>query len=104
MLKVCTVCGFTFSEIQARGMVGCAECYDVFASDLKSIFIPHFSKYSSKNSQIKTTIDEKEAVTKQDLKFAELSNLREQLSAAIFKERFEEARNLKVKISILENS
>lgn len=37
-LKVCTQCGFTWSEVQARGLLGCPHCYDLFAAELEILF------------------------------------------------------------------
>jgi protein arginine kinase activator len=33
-LRVCTQCGFTYAEFQARGLLGCAECYAGFGEAL----------------------------------------------------------------------
>ena len=33
--KRCTLCSSTFDEIKRNGKVGCAECYSVFARELK---------------------------------------------------------------------
>ncbi|MDD6800067.1 MAG: hypothetical protein PUE85_06605 [Firmicutes bacterium] len=33
--KTCPLCGSTFSDIAARGKVGCAKCYETFADELE---------------------------------------------------------------------
>lgn len=38
--RVCGVCGTTLSDLKESGMVGCAECYQVFAELLRAMVKP----------------------------------------------------------------
>ena len=69
--KVCLKCGMSLTEIQKIGVVGCANCYNIFENELKSIIfkqqgnINHVGKISSRRfSKIK--IKEKIAKLEKD--------------------------------------
>ncbi len=67
--KLCARCGISLSEIIRTGIVGCAECYRVFESEIRNSIlqkqgtINHIGKISSKHFskiKIKEKIEELE--------------------------------------------
>jgi protein arginine kinase activator len=82
-LKKCPNCGLSLKEFQEKGRLGCAQCYDVFSSEL----IPLIRKvHGSSVHRGKTpSLSESEKIKK------EVENLKKKLERLVREERFEEA-------------
>lgn len=80
----CPGCGATFREIVQSGMMGCAECYDVFYDRLK----PSLSRIHGRATHVG-----KASVTTDDRaeRRAEIRSLEEELKEAVATEHYEEA-------------
>ena len=94
--KRCTLCSSTFDDLVKSGKVGCAECYKVFAEELKNSVesIHGKAKYIGKRPK-----KYKEKQTKED----RLNDLKEELKAAVSEQEFEKAAKLRDEIRALEN-
>jgi protein arginine kinase activator len=85
--KVCPLCKFDIDKIRKLGKVGCAKCYDVFASELTPIM---------NKMNINRAIKEKNNTIKN-----EIDSLQEKLNEAVAKEEYEKAAELRDKIAEL---
>ena len=94
--KKCTLCSSTFDDLVKMGKVGCAECYKVFADELKQSVesIHGKAKYVGKRPK-----KYKAKETKQD----KIKNLKNELKAAIKAQEFERAAVLRDEIRGLES-
>ncbi len=99
----CKVCGSTYHEIAKSGQVGCANCYDVFLSEL----MPSISRIHGNTTHCGKTpfINEKADDTKPvaDAK-SEIEELKAKLKKAIDEQNFELAATLRDKIKEMEES
>lgn len=93
--KKCTLCSSTFDELVKSGKIGCAECYKVFADELKlSIEKIHGKeKYMGKRPK---RFKEKES------KQEKIKALKAEMKAAVKSQEFEQAAILRDKIRALE--
>jgi protein arginine kinase activator len=88
---VCKNCGMTYSEFRNTGLLGCSECYKNFSSTLMPVVkrvqgnVEHVGKIPQKLG--KGLIEKKKLI-----------DLKEQLQAAILKEEYEKAAELRDKI------
>ena len=86
--RVCSVCSTSLAEFTRTGRAGCGECYKTFRKNADSILKKiHGTSTHHKSEKIKEEIVEKPK--------SELEKMREDLSAAIEKENFEEAARLR---------
>ena len=86
--KRCTLCSSTFEEIKRNGKVGCAECYSVFADELKPM-IDSIHRGARHNGRAPEGYSEKRKAEN------ELEVLRKDLRAAIDAEEYERAAQLR---------
>ena len=107
----CSVCGSSFSDIAERGKVGCAECYDLFASQLR----PTIERIHGRNTHAgkqpgKVTPDaqskqndktEAAAGSKAETKET-VASLRKELKKAVEHEEYEKAAQLRDRIRAME--
>ncbi len=94
--KRCTLCSSTFDDLVKSGKVGCAECYKVFADELKhSIESIHGKEKYTGRRPLKYKAKE----TKQD----KIKLLKAEMKDAIKKQDFEKAAVLRDKIHDLES-
>ena len=100
----CETCGTTYNDIARTGMMGCADCYDVFADRILPTIrrvhgnTTHCGKNSS-NSKSKKVEEKAE-----DVKTSELENLKAELDKAIKNQEFEKAAVLRDKIKEKEDN
>ena len=91
--KRCDLCGSTFKRIAERGRVGCPKCYFVFEKELEGTIkrlhgnVTHCSRPEGKNEETAAE-DEKTALEKE-------------LRAAIEKEEYERAAEIRDKLKAL---
>lgn len=95
--KKCELCGSSFAELKKNGKVGCARCYETFSEELAgTIYSIHGNaSYTGKAPKCQT---EKRA------RAEEIARLRNELSAAIQSERYEDAAVLRDRIRKLEEN
>ena len=86
--KRCTLCSSDFSEIKKRGKVGCAQCYSVFAEELKPM-IESIHRGAKHNGRAPEGYSEKRKAQN------ELEALKNELRAAIESEEYERAAQLR---------
>ena len=91
----CTFCKSTFDKIAAQGVMGCAECYNTFKSQLA----PYLSRIHPKILHIGKM--PKSAGAKISKKRT-LNDLKSQLKSAIDVQNFEQAAILRDKINAIE--
>ena len=98
----CEVCGTAYADIAHSGMMGCANCYNIFAEQL----MPNIRRvhgnttHCGKNSAIakKAIQDVNEEKTKEN----QIVELKSQLQQAIENQEFEKAAELRDKIREME--
>lgn len=93
--KRCECCGSSFADIAQSGRVGCGECYSVFREEL----MPSLNRLHGKAFHVGKA---PEQFTAPETKEDKIKKLKEELSAAIEKEEFEAAAELRDKIRALE--
>ncbi len=100
----CETCGTTYNDIARSGMMGCADCYDVFSDRIMPTIrrIHGNTSHMGKNSLSYKKVEavEKEPETKDD----ELTKLKAQLDEAVKNQEFETAAVLRDRIKEKENS
>lgn len=96
----CESCGSTFNDIINSGLVGCADCYDKFASKLEpSIVKLHGNtRHVGKHITYSEVPDKEEKAETQEKPKDTLEQLKEDLKLAIQEQRFEDAAVLRDKI------
>lgn len=95
----CKVCSSTYHDIQKSGQVGCANCYEVFLSDLMpSIRRIHGNTTHCGKKPCDVVNNTEEKVETAD----ELSKLKAELKNAIDEQNFELAAELRDKIKEME--
>ncbi|MEN6314293.1 MAG: UvrB/UvrC motif-containing protein [Clostridiaceae bacterium] len=93
----CNVCGMSFEDFRKTGKLGCANCYQTFRDNLSPILrrihgnIEHTGKVPGKASNCRKAANE-------------LEKLKAQLAAAIEKEEYEKAAELRDRIRELETT
>lgn len=89
-VKKCPRCGMTIGELNRGGLVGCAGCYDAFATELEGAFsrVQRGTGHTGKRPGRGKT--------------GERARLREQLKAAVAAENYEEAARLRDVIKALD--
>lgn len=93
----CDFCGMSFDDFRKTGKVGCANCYRTFRENLSPILrrlhgsIEHKGKVPGKLSECLKTDNE-------------IEKLKEELTAAISREEYEKAAELRDRIRKLEGS
>lgn len=92
--KACPTCGSTLSSISDSGKLGCAQCYEVFAEELK----PTIARIHA--NAIYVTNDSTQPVVKQEEN--RIDSLKAQLSRAVESENYELAAKLRDEIRELE--
>lgn len=98
----CEVCGTGYADIARTGMMGCANCYNVFADQLMPTIrrVHGNTTHCGKNSK---TVKAKEAKTgKQENEMSEIDRLKSQLEEAVKNQEFEKAAELRDKIKAME--
>ncbi len=94
--RACPRCGSTFGEIAATGKVGCATCYEVFASR----FLPLLRSLHGNNTHRgQRPRVHRERAERQ----AHINKLKEQLKEAISTEAYEQAAVLRDELRRLES-
>lgn len=84
--KTC-VCGITFSDFCETGMLGCAQCYQTFESELAPIVTRAQSgRTQQKNRNMPLSVD------------VEIAELQSELDAAVKREEYEQAAILRDRI------
>lgn len=96
----CQVCGSTYHDIQKSGQVGCANCYDVFLSDLMPSIrrIHGNTTHCGKKPGVVEPV--KEVVNSDD----EINKLKAELETAIKEQNFELCSVLRDRIKEMEES
>ncbi len=85
-VKVCPVCGMSYSEYEKTGLLGCASCYDVFKEEL----LPSISRIQGKVTHVGKENVNNEAHTLQ----SKLKTLQEDLEVALRNRNYLEADRL----------
>lgn len=93
----CPKCGRSYYEFQKSGRFGCAECYNTFYAPVKA----SLGRIQKGTTHIGKIPGKKSAGL---LKKRQLTNLKEQLSAAVSREDYELAAKLHKEIKSLEGS
>lgn len=90
---VCTHCGFTWDEYRARGLLGCPQCYAVFGDSLQAdlLWFHRALEHSAVSAPGAATAGSAESPAAPE----RIAALREQLAAALRKEKYEEAARLR---------
>lgn len=109
----CNVCGMSFSDIAEKGKVGCANCYELFADQLKPTIERihgkniHVGKLPGKNaptgSEPNLPEKSKAKATKAEPQVEEtVDSLRAELKKAVQNEEYEKAAQLRDRIREME--
>ena len=97
-LKLCTHCGYTWEEVQKKKSLGCAECYSVFAEEVRllqdSIPGQEHNNTAPVPASDKGTGSVQEAVLQK----------KEELRALIRQEKFEDAARVRDELARLKNA
>ena len=96
----CPECGYTMNDIKKSGKVGCANCYDLFFSELMPTIrsIHGNTEHIGKRPVIEYTENREEEKTPADDKTKKIEQLRAELKKAIEDENFERAAQLRDEI------
>ena len=93
--KKCPLCGATFADLKRSGKVGCAECYETFASELAPTV-------RSIHGTQKHTGRSPESLASETQKKKKLEALQKAMKAAVEAQEYEEAARLRDEIRALE--
>lgn len=100
----CETCGTTYNDIARTGMVGCADCYEIFADRLLPTIrrVHGNTTHCGKNSPSyrKVEAEEKPEVKEE----SELDKLKAELDEAVKNQEFEKAAELRDKIKEKESN
>ena len=94
--RACPNCGTRFKQIRQTGQVGCAECYQVFRNRIQlllsqmGLIDPHVGRYPNRLASYKRL-------------FVDRIAMREDLEAALGREDYEQAAELRDRIRTLED-
>ncbi len=94
MLK-CPECGMDFATFNSTGLMGCGNCYDVFADAVETM-MQRTQGATSHNGKISGP--DSEEIIKQN----KLEGLKESLKKAILEEKYEDAAKLRDEIRAME--
>ena len=94
-ITACPSCGFTYRQFLSKGKFGCANCYDTFSEQL-----PNVLKRLQAGTKHIGHVEHQEQHLEQWIK--KITDIREQMKAAISEERFEEAAKMRDEIRLLE--
>ena len=96
----CPECGYTMNDIKKSGKVGCANCYDLFFSELMPTIrsIHGNTEHIGKRPVIEYTENREEEKAPADDKTKKIEQLRAELKKAIEDENFERAAQLRDEI------
>jgi protein arginine kinase activator len=98
----CPACGFTFSDFQKAGRLGCPNCYETFSTQLSALLKRiHGSDMHAGKSPLKVAAMPAKQQPK-NKETNELQELKSRLQKAIASEAFEEAAVLRDKIKEIE--
>jgi len=93
--KSCPKCNMTYDTFKRTGLLGCANCYEVFGSVIEE----SLKKIQPSTTHKGTLFGETgEKISKQN----EIATLKEELKKAILDERYEDAASLRDKIKEME--
>ncbi len=97
--KLCPLCHASLESLKRSGRVGCPQCYDTFADELRgSIRAIHGAvKHIGKSPKKREEAQAPEVETN-----TQLDNLKAELKAAISEENFEKAAELRDRIRAIE--
>lgn len=100
----CEVCGTSYNDIASSGMMGCANCYDVFSDRILPTIrrIHGNTTHMGKNSISYRKVEDKDKP--EDKKQDELTKLKAELDTAIKNQEFEKAAVLRDRIKEKENN
>lgn len=97
----CEVCGSTYHEIAKSGVVGCANCYDMFLNEL----MPSIRRIHGNTTHCgKKPIVTQEKLEEKTIKKQTVKELKAELDKAVSEQNFELAAQLRDKIKELEES
>lgn len=96
-LTVCPSCGFTIEDYRRVGRLGCSRCYDVFNEEIAPVL-------NEIHGHATHTGKKPEHAVKRVRQVRDMSQLREQLDAAIKREDYEAAARLRDAIGLIEVS
>lgn len=96
----CEFCGTSYSDIARTGMVGCANCYDIFSDRIMPTVrrVHGNTTHCGKNSQFAKS---ELAGTKEE-KSSDIDALKAEIDKAIKNQEFEKAAELRDKIKAME--
>ena len=96
----CEFCGTSYSDIARTGMVGCANCYDVFADRIMPTVrrVHGNTTHCGKNSGFAKA----DSAQPQEEKPSDIDALKAELDSAIKNQEFEKAAELRDKIKAME--
>jgi len=92
---VCPVCKTTLKQFKTSGLLGCANCYDVFSKEISKIVGKIAPHSEHKQESIKQTKTKQSNENKID-------ELKRELAQAVKEERYEDAGKIKKQIQKLE--
>ncbi len=90
----CDACGLTYEEFQNTGRLGCAECYKVFAGQLKPLLLRVHGR-SQHAGRVPADREQERAFE------LNISKLKERMDKAVIEENFEAAAALRDEIKAL---
>ncbi len=98
----CDTCGTTYNDIARTGMVGCADCYDIFADRLLPTIrrVHGNTAHCGKNSPSYRVVEDE----KEDKPENEIDRLKAELDEAVKNQEFEKAAQLRDEIKEKEKS
>lgn len=104
----CDTCGSSYNDIQRTGMMGCADCYNIFYKEIMPTIrkVHGNTTHCGKNSAAFKAERAKTAVEKPEEKepLNELDKLQSELNTAVENQEFEKAAELRDKIKDMEGN
>lgn len=97
--KKCAQCGFSYSDFQKFGRLGCSECYQMF----KEQIIPLLKRVHGSSQHVGNVPSAPKGKGITNVR-KDLNRLRQELREVISKEKFEEAARLRDKIREIEKT
>ena len=92
----CPSCKISFSEFEKKGIMGCPQCYDTFEAELKILL----RRIHGSNHHIGSRPRQYQAAFSGE----KIAILRQNLNSAVKQERYEDAAELRNRITDLENN
>lgn len=92
----CPVCGYSFLDFINTGLLGCSNCYNVFAAELNEIIRKLHGSNQHKGKIVSRSFGTLKAKRS-------IEDLKTQLDELVKLEKYEEAAKLRDKIKALEN-